>query len=68
MFKGTTEPMKEHILQNIRKVVHENMAVGTGGFTSAAAPEGPVAGYDKVMSKPLKRRLKKVKDVKKDGR
>ena len=23
--------------------------VGTGGFTSAAAPAGPVAGYDKVM-------------------
>ena len=44
------------------------MAVGTGGFTSAAAPEGPVAGYDKVMSKPLKRRLKTVKDLKKNGR
>ena len=60
--------MKNHILQNIRKVVHENMAVGTGGFTSAASPEGPVAGYDKVMSKPLKRRLKTVKDLKKNGR
>ena len=60
--------MKKHILQNIRKVVHENMAVGTGGFTSASAPEGPVAGFDKVMSKPLRRNLKKVKDVKKNGR
>lgn len=48
--------MTDPILDNVRKVVRENMAVGTGGFTSAAPAEGPVAGYDKVMTKPLKRK------------
>jgi len=56
--------MNDPILDNVRKVVRENMAVGTGGFTSAAPAEGPVAGYDKVMKKP--RKLKKVKELK-DG-
>lgn len=56
--------MTDPILDNVRKVVRENMAVGTGGFTSAAPAEGPVAGYDKVMTKPLKRKLKKVKELK----
>ena len=27
------------------------MAAGDGGFTGDAAPEGPVAGYDPLMSK-----------------
>jgi hypothetical protein len=34
------------------------MSVGDGGFTGDADPEGPVAGYDPVMTK-VKRRKKK---------
>ena len=34
------------------------MAVGDGGFTGEADAEGPVAGYDPVMSR-VKRRKKK---------
>jgi len=58
--------MNDPILDNVRKVVRENMSVGTGGFTASAPAEGPVAGYDKVLTKPLKRKLKKVKELK-DG-
>ena len=58
--------MNEHrALTNMRNVVREMMAAGTGGFTNAADEKGPVAGFDPVMSKPLKRKLKKVKDLKK---
>jgi len=32
----------------------EGMVVGTGGFTGAADPKGPVAGFDPVMGKKKK--------------
>jgi|TARA_B100001059_G_C17829517_1_gene583654 hypothetical protein len=53
----------DNALNNMRKIVREMMAAGSGGFTNAANEKGPVAGYDPVMSKPLKRKLKKVKDL-----
>tara|TARA_B100000287_G_scaffold254010_1_gene238679 strand:+ start:602 stop:808 length:207 start_codon:yes stop_codon:yes gene_type:complete len=68
--------MSDHILDNIRKVVKggslnedaPTMSAGTGGFSSAAAAEGPVAGFDPAMGKPLKRKkLKKVSQLKKNG-
>lgn len=37
------------------------MAVGDGGFTADAAPEGPVAGYDPLLK--VKRQKKKRKGV-----
>jgi|TARA_B100000035_G_C20984888_1_gene547297 hypothetical protein len=56
----------DRTLDNIRRVVREMMAVGTGGLTASAPEEGPVAGYDKALnSKPVKRKLKKVKDLEK---
>ena len=49
----------DRILMNVRRVIKEMMAVGTGGFTSSSSPEGPVAGYDK----PVKKKVKKVSDI-----
>ena len=37
------------------------MSVGAGGYTSAADPKGPVAGYDAVLGK-VDRRNKKQKN------
>jgi hypothetical protein len=37
------------------------MSAGTGGFTGAAAPQGPVAGFDPILK--LRGRVKKkIKD------
>ena len=33
-------------MKTFNAFIEEMMAVGTGGFTSAANKEGPVAGYD----------------------
>lgn len=33
------------------------MSAGTGGFSSKAAAEGPVAGYDPVMKKKKKKHI-----------
>ena len=40
------------------KVLREEMSVGAGGYTGAADPKGPVAGYDPVLGK-VDRRNKK---------
>ena len=40
----------DRIIEIIRSLKEEGgTVVGTGGFTGAADPKGPVAGYDKVM-------------------
>ena len=41
------------------------MSVGAGGYTSAAAPKGPVAGYDPVLAR-VDRRNKKQKNYPKE--
>lgn len=47
----------DKLIQTIRYLKEEGgMVVGAGGFTGAADPKGPVAGYDKVMG--LTRRKK----------
>jgi hypothetical protein len=39
----------DKVIQIIRMLKEEGMVVGAGGYTGAADPEGPVAGYDKLM-------------------
>lgn len=40
----------DKLIQTVRYLKEEGgMVVGAGGFTNAADPKGPVAGYDKVM-------------------
>lgn len=39
----------DKIIDIIRTLKEEGMVVGAGGFTDAADPKGPVAGYDPVM-------------------
>jgi len=47
----------DKLIQTVRYLKEEGgMVVGAGGFTGAADPKGPVAGYDKVMG--LTRRKK----------
>ena len=41
------------------------MSVGAGGYTGAADPKGPVAGYDPVLAK-VDRRNKKQKNYPKE--
>lgn len=41
------------------------VTAGDGGFTGAADPLGPVAGYDPVMQPVLKRTLDKLKKKRK---
>lgn len=36
-------------LDKIIQIIREQMVAGTGGFTGAADPKGPVAGFDPVM-------------------
>ena len=57
--------MSESLEQRKKRLLDEMMAAGAGGFTGAAAAEGPVAGYDPVMSTPLDRALKRVKKKRK---
>ena len=43
------------------KVLREEMSVGAGGYTGAADPKGPTAGYDPVLGM-IDRRKKKGKN------
>ena len=47
------------------KSLREEMSVGAGGYTGAADPKGPVAGYDPVLGK-VDRRNKKQKNYPKE--
>ena len=64
--------MKEHRLEKICEMVRSlreeggpTMSVGAGGYTGAADPKGPVAGYDPVLAK-VDRRNKKQKNYPKE--
>ena len=49
--------MDQNRLDKIINLIRENMTVGAAGFTGAADPKGPSAGFDPVMGKkPRKRR------------
>ena len=41
--------MEKKKLDRIIEIIRENMVVGAGGFTGAADPKGPTAGFDPVM-------------------
>ena len=55
------------ICQIVRSLKEEGptMSVGAGGYTSAADPKGPVAGYDPVLGK-IDRRNKKQRNYPKE--
>ena len=57
----------ERICKIVRTLKEEGptMSVGAGGYTSAADPKGPVAGYDPVLAK-VDRRNKKQKNYPKE--
>ena len=63
--------MNDDRLEKICKIVRTlkeegpTMSVGAGGYTGAADPKGPVAGYDPVLSK-VDRRNKKQKNYPKE--
>ena len=63
--------MKEDRLDKICRMVRTlkeegpTMSVGAGGYTGAADPKGPVAGYDAVLGK-VDRRKKKSKNYTKE--
>ena len=63
--------MKEDRLDKICRMVRTlreegpTMSVGAGGYTGAADPKGPVAGYDPVLGK-VDRRNKKQKNYPKE--
>ena len=64
--------MKEDRLYKICQMVRSlkedagpTMSVGAGGFTGAADPKGPVAGYDPVLGK-VDRRNKKQRNYPKE--
>ena len=63
--------MKEDRLDKICRMVRTlkeegpTMYVGAGGYRGAAAPKGPVAGYDPVLTK-VDRRNKKQKNYPKE--
>ena len=63
--------MKEDRLDKICRMIRTlkeegpTMSVGAGGYTGAAAPKGPVAGYDPVLGK-VDRRNKKQKNYPKE--
>ncbi len=64
--------MKENRLERICEMVRSlkeeggpTMSVGAGGYTGAADPKGPVAGYDPVLGK-VDRRNKKQKNYPKE--
>ena len=48
--------MEKKKIDRIIDIIRENMVVGTGGFTSASDPKGPVAGFDPVVGKIAKRK------------
>ena len=48
------EDRLERICEMVRSLKEEGgptMSVGAGGYTGAADPKGPVAGYDPVLAK-----------------
>ena len=58
----------ERICEMVRSLKEEGgptMSVGAGGYTGAADPKGPVAGYDPVLGK-VDRRKKKTKNYPKE--
>ena len=56
----------DRICQMVRTLKESpTMSVGAGGYTSAAADTGPVAGYDAVLGK-VDRRNKKQKNYPKE--
>jgi len=57
----------EKICKMVRTLKEEGptMSVGAGGYTGAADPKGPVAGYDPVLAK-VDRRNKKQKNYPKE--
>ena len=57
----------ERICKMVRTLKEEGptMSVGAGGYTGAADPKGPVAGYDPVLAK-VDRRSKKQKNYPKE--
>ena len=56
----------DRICQMVRTLKESpTMSVGAGGYTSAADPKGPVAGYDPVLTK-VDRRNKKQKNYPKE--
>ena len=63
--------MKEDRLDKICRMIRTlkeegpTMSVGAGGYTGAADPKGPVAGYDPVIGK-VDRRNKKQKNYPKE--
>ena len=63
--------MNDDRLEKICKIVRTlkeegpTMSVGAGGYTGAADPKGPVAGYDPVLGK-VDRRKKKSKNYPKE--
>jgi hypothetical protein len=48
--------MEKKKIDRIIDIIRENIVVGTGGFTGAADPKGPVAGFDPVLDKVVKRK------------
>ena len=61
------EDRLERICEMVRSLKEEGvptMSVGAGGYTGAADPKGPVAGYDPVLGK-VDRRNKKTKKLSK---
>ena len=63
--------MNDDRLEKICKIVRTlkeegpTMSVGAGGYTGAADPKGPVAGYDAVLGK-VDRRNKKQRNYPKE--
>ena len=48
--------MDQNRLDKIINLIRENMTVGAAGFTGAADPKGPTAGFDPVMGKKPRKR------------
>ena len=61
------EDRLERICEMVRSLREEGptMSVGAGGYTGAADPKGPVAGYDPVLGK-VDRRNKKLMNYPKE--
>lgn len=47
-------------IDRIIRAIREEMVVGNGGFTGAADPEGPVAGFDPLIPGLRRRRDGKI--------
>ena len=48
--------MDQNRLDKIINLIRENMTVGAAGFTGAADPKGPTAGFDPVMGEKRRKR------------